>query len=177
MAFNENCQWWKGFLFCAQVCTYARTYKIANAWGHCCESGQSCRNWSNTKALSTRKLEANRTHETVCISIAGVLHWIYKNCALYSSSPLLDSVRDQFEGNKRHLDELSSFLWIFYFISFSQITINWQKILHVCFWISNHRAYRMLICLMLCFWWDNRSRRHALLALERFWVYDQGFSR
>lgn len=35
------------------------------------------------------------------------------------SSPLLDSVRDQFEGNRSQLDRLLRiFLWIFYFIAF-----------------------------------------------------------
>lgn len=30
---------------------------------------------------------------------------------------------------------------------------------------------------MWCFWWDSRNRRHALLAFERFWVFDRGYFR
>lgn len=89
------------------------------------------------------------------------------------SSPLLDSVRDQFEGNKSQIEK--NFLLFFnltfmYFLfnDFSQITINWRKISHAYSSILSLRACRMDIFLMLFSWWGSRSRKHALLALERF---------
>lgn len=71
------------------------------------------------------------------------------------SSPLLDSVRDQFEGNKNHFP---TFYGIFISFHFShtrhpqQITTSWPKILHVCSWTSSRLVYRMPIFLMWFSW-------------------------
>lgn len=92
------------------------------------------------------------------------------------SSPLLDSVRDQFEGNKSQLRaEFTAFSSLR--PSNTQITINWRRISHAYSWILNRRACRMLISLMWSFWWGSRSRRRALLVFERFWAFVRGCFR
>lgn len=87
------------------------------------------------------------------------------------SSPLLDSVRDQFEGNLLISNFLSQNIHREYFRRLSwQITINLRKTSPEFFSILIHRVSQMLISSMSYFLSDKRNRKHVMLAYERFLV-------
>lgn len=60
MAADEDCEWREGLVFGTEIRQDAGKDTLADAGGSGDESIESCRNWTNTEAISSRKLAAHR---------------------------------------------------------------------------------------------------------------------
>lgn len=102
---HENCQRRACIILSPEICPNAGENAIANARRYCGQFGQSCWNGPNSKAISSRLVATNWYVLKFIISFSFVFgvrcHQIGKfsfdTGHMRPSSPLLDSVRDQFE--------------------------------------------------------------------------------